>query len=130
MAYVVPFLFAFSPTLLLLGPWQNVVLSVVTAIFGTVLLGVGLVGYLFRMLRPIRRALFIIAAIGLLVPIVDAGKHASLTWASNGVGLVLGFALLIWERLAHSRPRAHSVAIEADETSIGGPPRRTDSETF
>lgn len=108
LAYVVPFLFAFSPTLLLLGPWENVVLSVLTAILGTVLLGVGLVGYLFHVIGPIRRVLFIIAAAGLLVPIVSHGELAQLTWISNVVGLVLGVGLMVWAWLTrpHAAPRS------------------------
>jgi len=112
LAYVVPFLFVFSPTLLLLGPWENVALSVATAIFGTALLGVGLVGYLFRVIGPVRRILFLIAAVGLLIPIVDAGKHATLTWASNGVGLVLGAALILIQWLART-PGASRLAAAA-----------------
>ena len=47
IAYIVPFLFVFSPSLLLIGHWYEVVLSMITAIIGAILLGVGLVGYLF-----------------------------------------------------------------------------------
>ena len=45
IAYIVPFLFVFSPPLLLIGHWYEVVLSIITAIIGAILLGVGLVGY-------------------------------------------------------------------------------------
>ncbi|OGQ78996.1 MAG: hypothetical protein A3F90_07090 [Deltaproteobacteria bacterium RIFCSPLOWO2_12_FULL_60_19] len=103
IAYIVPFLFVFSPALLLIGPWHEVALSSVTAIAGAVLLGVGLVGYLFRPIGPVLRVLFLVAAIGLLVPIVDRGAHVSLSWASNGIGLALGVALVISERRARSR---------------------------
>lgn len=39
IAYVVPFLFVFSPSLLLIGHWYEVTLSVVTVIIGAILLG-------------------------------------------------------------------------------------------
>ena len=47
IAYVVPFLFVFSPSLLLIGHWWEVTLSIVTAIIGAILLESAVVGYLF-----------------------------------------------------------------------------------
>jgi len=38
IAYVVPFLFVFSPSLLLIGHWWEVALSIGTAIIGAILL--------------------------------------------------------------------------------------------
>jgi TRAP transporter 4TM/12TM fusion protein len=94
IAYVVPFLFVFSPSLLLVGHWYEVVLSVTTAIIGAVLLGVGIVGFLFRPIGALKRALFLISATGLLIPVVHSGQFAALTWAINGGGLVLAVLLV------------------------------------
>jgi TRAP-type uncharacterized transport system fused permease subunit len=102
IAYVVPFLFVFSPSLLLIGHWYEVVLSIITAIIGAMLLGIGVVGYLFRPVRITKRALFIAAAAGLLIPVVHSGKFAALTWAANGIGLLLAVALVAIEWLARS----------------------------
>jgi TRAP-type uncharacterized transport system fused permease subunit len=115
IAYVVPFLFVFSPSLLLIGHWWEVALSIVTAIIGAILLGVGLVGYLFRPVGVIKRILFILAATGLLIPIVHTGKFAVLTWASNAFGLGLAFLLVLAEWLARSsRSQASTVVARAD----------------
>jgi TRAP-type uncharacterized transport system fused permease subunit len=57
IAYVVPFLFVFSPSLLLIGHWYEVVFSVITAILGSILLVVGIVGYLFRRVGALKRLL-------------------------------------------------------------------------
>jgi TRAP-type uncharacterized transport system fused permease subunit len=105
IAYIVPFLFVFSPSLLLIGHWYEVVLSVVTAIIGSILLGVGIVGYLFRPVGWLKRLLFGIAAVGLLIPVVHSGKFASLTWASNGIGLVLAVLLVAVEWLARGHAK-------------------------
>ena len=102
IAYVVPFLFVFSPSLLLIGHWYEVVLSVITAVFGSILLGVGIVGHLFRPVGTLKRLLFGIAAVGLLIPVVQSGKFATLTWVSNGVGLALAILLVAVEWLARS----------------------------
>jgi TRAP transporter 4TM/12TM fusion protein len=102
IAYVVPFLFVFSPSLLLIGRWHEVLASVLTAIAGAILLGVGLVGYLFRPLGAAKRAVFVIAALGLLIPIVQTGDFAAVTWLANGAGFVLAASLLSIEWLARS----------------------------
>jgi TRAP transporter 4TM/12TM fusion protein len=109
IAYVVPFLFVFSPSLLLIGHWYEVVLSVITAILGSILLGVGIVGYLFRRVGVLKRLLFTIAAVGLLIPVVHSGKFAMLTWATNGIGLVLAVLLVAVEWIA----RGHGKMIAA-----------------
>ncbi len=107
IAYIIPFLFVFSPSLLLYGYWYTVTLSVITAIIGAVLLGVGMVGYLFRPVGPPRRALFIISAVALLIPVVHAGEHVELTWGINAIGFVLAIALVTVEWLARAaRARA------------------------
>jgi TRAP transporter 4TM/12TM fusion protein len=115
IAYVVPFLFVFSPSLLLIGHWWEVTLSVVTAVMGAILLGVGLVGYLFHPVGVIKRILFVFAAGGLLIPIVNSGKFAVLTWASNSIGLALAILLVSAEWLARSsRARAPTTVVGVD----------------
>ena len=115
LAYIVPFIFALSPTLLLIGHWTEVTLSIITAVIGATLLGVGLVGYLFRPVGVVRRILFLVAAIGLLVPVVNTGQYAALTWASNGIGLALAILLVLVEWLARSsRARAPTAVVGAD----------------
>src|SRR5262247_1097564 len=74
LAYIVPFIFALSPTLLLIGHWSEVTLSIITAVIGATLLGIGLVGYLFRPVGIVRRILFLAAGIGLLIPVVNTGQ--------------------------------------------------------
>jgi TRAP-type uncharacterized transport system fused permease subunit len=115
IAYVIPFLFVFSPSLLLIGSWHEVALSTVTAISGAILLGVGLVGYLFRPVGALKRALFILAATALLIPVVPGGNLAALTWAVNVAGLALAAALLSIEWLARSLRSERSLRPAASE---------------
>jgi TRAP transporter 4TM/12TM fusion protein len=117
IAYVIPFLFVFSPSLLLYGHWYVVALSVATALVGSMLLGVGLVGYLFRKIGPIKRGLFIAAAIALLIPVVHAGEYVELTWTINGAGLVLAIVMVSVEWLARAaRLKSHGVAVSGKVT--------------
>ena len=110
IAYIVPFLFAFSPSLLLIGHWYEVALSVITAIIGAILLGVGIVGYLFRPVGIFKRVLFVLSATGLLIPIVHTGKFAALTWGLNGGGLILAVLLVSIEWLAREESSAKATA--------------------
>jgi TRAP transporter 4TM/12TM fusion protein len=105
IAYVVPFLFVFSPALLLIGHWYEVTLSVATAVIGAILLGVAIVGYLFRPVGTAKRLLFLLAAGGLLIPVVHGGNFAALTWVVNAAGLLLGLTLLSFEWTSRREPR-------------------------
>jgi len=110
IAYIVPFLFVFSPSLLLIGHWYEVTLSVITAIIGAILLGVGVVGYLFRPVGIFKRALFVLAATGLLIPVLHSGNFAALTWGLNGGGLILAVLLVSIEWLARQESGAKATA--------------------
>ena len=115
LAYIVPFIFALSPRLLLIGPWESVAPTVTTALIATFLLGVGLVGYLFRPIGAFRRALFILAAAGLFIPVVPSGPFAMLTWATNGIGLVIAFVIVGSEWLARpARQKSRPVSVTSE----------------
>lgn len=113
IAYVVPFLFVFSPSLLLYGHWYIVTLSVATAVIGSILLGVGMVGYLFCRIGVSKRALFISAAVALLIPVVHAGQYVEITWTINAAGLILALILVSVEWLARSA-RAREPAADVE----------------
>lgn len=68
IAYVVPFVFALSPSLILIGPLGDIVLHVTTAFFGTIILAVSFVGYLFDHIGAIKRILLAIGALLLISP--------------------------------------------------------------
>ncbi|HWO43628.1 MAG TPA: TRAP transporter fused permease subunit [Candidatus Eisenbacteria bacterium] len=111
VAYIVPFIFALSPTLLLIGYWYEVAVSITTAVAGALLIAIGLVGYLFRPLGAFRRALFIVAAVSLLIPVVHTGDHATVTWLVNGSGLAMASLLLAHEWWARSSSRVSRPAV-------------------
>jgi TRAP transporter 4TM/12TM fusion protein len=113
IAYLIPFLFVFSPTLLLIGPWYAVTLSVATAIVGAILLGIGIVGFLFRPIGAVTRSLFVVAATALLIPVVQTEAHASLTLVTNVAGLFLAVVMVGIEWAARSKRRRSLVESKA-----------------
>lgn len=89
-AYVIPVLFVFSPSLILIGDTGEIAFATVTAVLGVWLVSAGLAGYLVDRLSPGKRGLFIIAGLMSLVP-AGAFQGAVLT---DVIGVVLGVALI------------------------------------
>lgn len=89
-AYVVPFTFCYSVGLLLHGPIGGIILAVIPTTLGIFALSVGLAGYLFTRLNPLKRLIFIAGGLLLMTP------HP----LPQGVGLVacLGLALLEYRK--------------------------------
>src|SRR3989304_7079107 len=58
-----------------------------------------------------KRALFMLGAAGLLIPVVHRSKYVRLTWATNGVGLALAFLLASVEWVGRAPRRAASTAV-------------------
>jgi TRAP-type uncharacterized transport system fused permease subunit len=100
-AYIVPFLFAVSPSLLMQGDPLTIVWAVFTAALGIWMGTIGVVGFYSAGLAIVPRVLFIAAGVLLLIP-SDAFRGAIFT---DIIGLVLGGALLAREIL---RQRAHA----------------------
>jgi TRAP transporter 4TM/12TM fusion protein len=92
-AYVVPFVFALHPALILRGPLGEIFVAIAASSVGTFLLSVGCAGFLFRPLDWLKRGLFWLAGLLLMLPTWHG------TWLfADGAGLLLGIGLFIWER--------------------------------
>lgn len=92
-AFALPFLFAWSPTLLLRGNPVDVAVSVATAAGGVWLGSAGLTGYLFKELYAVKRMAFGIAALMMLVP---NDGFAGVIWVELA-GIGIGAALVLSE---------------------------------
>lgn len=106
-AYVVPFLFVFSPALILIGSPAEVVLAVVTAAVGVWLVSAALAGYFMSRLSPISRMLFATAGLMALVP---SGAFAGAIY-TDVIGVVAGLALMA-QSLHAARTRSAAEAAE------------------
>ncbi|HLC27796.1 MAG TPA: TRAP transporter permease [bacterium] len=81
VAYIVPFMFAYNPALLLVGPASSVLLAVVTASVGVFALAVAMNGYIVRSMPWWQRILCLGAALllikpGILTDLVGLGTFA------------------------------------------------------
>jgi TRAP transporter 4TM/12TM fusion protein len=66
--YIVPFMFAFSPALLMIGPWDIVTVAIITALIGVICLASSLHGFLLVNLGGAERIMLFTAAILLIKP--------------------------------------------------------------
>ena len=66
--FVVPFMFVFEPSLLMIGDWTVILHSFITATVGTICLAAGLFGYLLREARVWERVALVAAALLLIKP--------------------------------------------------------------
>jgi len=94
IAYVIPFMFVFSPSLLMEGSPLHISAAVLTAMGGVWLVSVGLVGFLTRFQSPLERVLYALSGIALVMP-ADAFPGAL---ATDIAGLLLG-AFLVARKL-------------------------------
>jgi len=91
-AYVVPFVFALHPAVILKGTLGEIVFAVAASSIGTFFLAVGCAGYLFRILDWTKRLLFCLAGILLMLPTWEGA------WLlADASGLALGLFVVLWE---------------------------------
>ena len=87
--FIVPFMFVYSPELLMMGSWPVIVPSFARAALGVFCLAAGLQGWLRRRATALERALLVTAGILLVVPnlMADAGGLLllALAWSLQSV---------------------------------------------
>jgi TRAP-type uncharacterized transport system fused permease subunit len=104
LVYIVPFLFVLFPALLLIGTRTEIVVSFVTAVAGSFMIGAAAVGFLFRDLHLPLRVLMALAGLGLLIPI-QAGDLHTLGIMANIIGGILSLLLVGLEWHANKRAK-------------------------
>lgn len=109
IAYVIPFVFVLSPSLLGQGDLAHIIMATVTAFAGVWIASCGLIGYLFGPLSAIMRLLFFASGILLLLP-ADAIPNGLLV---NAAGLVLGVIVVAKDRAANKERRKAAKAAAA-----------------
>jgi len=101
-AYIVPFLFVFSPSLLFRGDLTEMVTALATAIGGVWLVSAGVTGFFTRDLTIVGRLAFALAGLLLMMP-----RNAA-DWGlwTDIAGAITGIALVAWEISRSRRARA------------------------
>ena len=79
--FIVPFMFVYSPELLMIGSWPDILLAVSRAGIGIFCLAAGLQGWLRRRATPLDRGLLVAAGVLLVMPNLVAGAGGLLLLA-------------------------------------------------
>jgi TRAP transporter 4TM/12TM fusion protein len=94
-AFIVPFMFFYSPGLLMEAEWHVVLRNTITASIGVYLLAAAVQGWFFGRMNPMLRPVLLVAALCMI-----AGG-----WQTDLLGIGLGIALFFWQsRMASSEP--------------------------
>jgi TRAP-type uncharacterized transport system fused permease subunit len=105
-AYIVPFIFAYHPALLLQGTFLEVLVGVATAVIGIGLIAIAVEGYLFRPLSWPRRMLLCGGGLLSLIP----------GWKTDLLGLAIALPVVFWEWKIHRvNKRATSLSMKAKQ---------------
>jgi len=99
-SYIVPFLFVYSPALIMRGSWTEIVLVMALSIAGIWFVCAGMTGYALRVMGTPMRAGFVLAGLMLLMPFQAATINA---WI-NVAGGLLGIALFFMELKGRRQP--------------------------
>ncbi|MEO9299809.1 TRAP transporter permease [Devosia alba] len=90
-AFVIPFLFVYSPTLIMIGEPIDIAVAISTAALGVWLISAGLAGYFMTKLPTIWRAAFIIFGLLALIPsgAFPGAENTDIVGAIGGVTLMI-----------------------------------------
>lgn len=92
-AYIVPFLFVYSPAILMMGDWIDIVIVTLSSLFGIWLICVAMTGYFVRLLGMPMRVMFFAAGVLLMLP----HQVSALVMWLNVAGALAGVALTMFE---------------------------------
>jgi TRAP transporter 4TM/12TM fusion protein len=87
--FIVPFMFVFEPSLLMIGDWFTILTSAISATIGVICLAAGLHGYLLREVRLWERIALIIAAVLLIKP----------GYVTDAIGVMLLLSVIVNQKL-------------------------------
>jgi TRAP transporter 4TM/12TM fusion protein len=92
-AYIVPFLFVYSPAILMKGSVADIAMVTFTSLFGIWLICAAMTGYFTRVLPAASRACFVVAGVMMMLP---HQASALMLWV-NILGVALGIVLVFLE---------------------------------
>ena len=110
-AFILPFVFPFSPGLLMNGSPMQVAVAFGTAVLGVAGIAAGLVGYVFRPLNPVFRGLLVVFGCAAMISPYTSSNAV----VANAVGLVGGVLIVAFEWFASRMLPSSQAAVEAGD---------------
>ena len=98
-AFIVPYIFAFSPEMLIIGsdkPWYEIVLLVITALCGIYIISAGMEGYMFKHMSWLERILALVGGLCMVIPGI----------ATDAIGLALIILVFVIQTIGAKKEQA------------------------
>jgi len=95
IGFIVPFLFVYEPSILMVGTPVKIALATITSIVGTIMIACGIQGYMVRNLRVLERLLCFTGGLLMLYP----------GWSTDLAGCILFGAMFLVQKYFHSSRR-------------------------
>lgn len=98
-AFIVPYIFAFSPEMLIIGadkPWYEIVLLVITAVIGIFMISAGMEGYMIKNMPWWQRIMALAGGLCMVIPGI----------ATDAVGVALIVTLILLQKFTGKKQKA------------------------
>jgi TRAP-type uncharacterized transport system fused permease subunit len=90
IVFIVPFMFAYTPALLMIGPPLQIVIACIVAFFAAYLLSAGIEGYLLTRAGIAERVVLFAGGILMMFPVF-------IFWYLVAAGFTMGLLVLLWQ---------------------------------
>lgn len=101
-AFIVPYIFAFSPEMLIIGsnkPWYEIVLLVITALCGIYIVSAGMEGYMYKHMPWWERILALVGGLCMIIPGI----------VTDAVGLGIIVLVFLLQKIGAKKEQAKTI---------------------
>lgn len=98
-AFIVPYIFAFSPEMLIIGsdkPWYEIILLVITALCGIYIISAGMEGYMYKKMSWLERILALAGGLCMVIPGI----------VTDAIGVALIILVVIIQKIGAKKEQA------------------------
>ncbi len=102
-AFIVPYIFAFSPELLIVGsdkPWYDIVLLVITALCGIYIISAGMEGYMYKHMPVWERLMALAGGLLMIIP----------GWETDIAGVALMVLVILLQKIGEKKAKNKTTA--------------------
>ncbi len=100
-AFIVPYIFAFSPEMLIIGsdkPWYDIVLLVITALCGIYIISAGMEGYMYKKMPIWERLMSIAGGLLMIIP----------GWETDVAGIAIMIIVILLQKIGEKKEKNKS----------------------
>ncbi|MBQ2846751.1 MAG: TRAP transporter permease [Clostridia bacterium] len=102
-AFIVPYIFAFSPEMLIVGsdkPWYDIVLLVITALCGIYIISAGMEGYMYKNMPVWERVMALAGGLLMIIP----------GWETDVAGVALMVLVIVLQKIGEKKEKNKTTA--------------------